>query len=169
MSKLEITQIEEDRYTQLQFIALDYAREGQTKELEEMIKHGMSVNLCTHKDDSLLMLASYNGNIETAKMLLENGAKIDEVNQRGQTPLEGVCFKGNLEMVQLLLDYGADTGGNAVIYATMFGHKNVLELLKNKGIESTKYKIFGLKVEWLASMTSRVRKLFSPKEAMTVA
>jgi ankyrin repeat protein len=160
MSKIEITEIEEERYAQLQSMALDYAREGEKNELEAMLKHGMNVNLCTHKDDTLLMLASYNGNVETAKMLLEYGAKIDRVNQRGQTPLEGVCFKGYLEMVQLLLDYGASTDGSAVTYATMFGNKDVVELLKKQGIESSKFRLFGLKIEWIVSITSRIRKLF---------
>ena len=57
---MEISKEEEERYVQLQMMALDFAREGNTQELELMIKHGMSVNLCTHKDDSLLMLATYN-------------------------------------------------------------------------------------------------------------
>jgi len=155
-----ISVAEEDRYAQLQLMALDYAREGETHALEAMIKHGMSVNLCTHKDDSLLMLASYNGHIETAQMLLERAADIDRINQRGQTPLEGVCFKGNLEMVQLLLNYGASTDGNAVTYATMFGNKDVVALLKRQGIDSAKYRLLGLKIEWIVSITSMVRKLF---------
>jgi ankyrin repeat protein len=155
-----ISVAEEDRYAQLQLMALDYAREGDTSGLKAMIQHGLSVNLCTHKDDSLLMLASYNGNVKTVKMLLDSGAKIDEVNQRGQTPLEGVCFKGNIEMVKLLLDYGASTDGNAVTYAIMFGNKEVVELLKKQGINNEKLRFLGLNIEWIVSITSRVRALF---------
>ncbi len=163
-----ISRVEEDRYAQLQLMALDYAREGEIDELKAMLQHGLSVNLCTHKDDSLLMLATYNGHIETAKMLLELGAKIDRVNQRGQTPLEGVCFKGNLEMVQLLLNHGASTDGNAVTYATMFGNKSVLGLLKKQGINSAKTRLFGLKVEWIVSITSRLRQLLKSDERLSV-
>ncbi|HID93958.1 MAG TPA: ankyrin repeat domain-containing protein [bacterium (Candidatus Stahlbacteria)] len=155
-----ISVAEEDRYAQLQLMALDYAREGKTNELQAMIKHGMSVNLLTHKDDSLLMLASYNGHIKTAKMLLEYGANIDKVNQRGQTPLEGVCFKGNLEMVQLLLDHGASPEGNAVTYAIIFGNRDVLELLKRHGVDSKNFTLLGLNIEWIVALTTKVRKFF---------
>ena len=116
-------------------MALDFAREGNTKELEKMINYGMSVNLSTLKEDSLLMLASYNGNIETTKMLIESGANIDQINQRGQTPLEGVCFKGNLELVKLLIESGANFEGKAIIYASMFGHKDIVKYLHEKSME----------------------------------
>lgn len=154
-----ITRIEEDRYAQLQLIALDYAREGDTYGLEKMISHGMNVNLCTHKDDSLLMLASYNGNVQTAKMLLDYGARVDQVNQRGQTPLEGVCFKGNLEMVQLLLDYGASTEGHALAYAAMFGNKDVVKVLMERAGGNAKARFLGLKIEWLVSITSTIKNI----------
>jgi ankyrin repeat protein len=154
-----ISRFEEDRYAELQCLALEYAREGECDNLELMLKHGMSVNLNTHKDDTLLMLASYNGNIETVEMLLHYGAEIDRVNQRGQTPLEGVCFKGSLEIVKLLIKHGAKTDGNAIMYATLFGNKEVVDLLKKQDIKNLKYKLWGIKTEWIVFMTSRIRKL----------
>lgn len=51
------------------------------------------------------MLATYNGQLETSRMLLENGAEVDRRNDRGQTPLGGVAFKGYTEVAQLLLDH----------------------------------------------------------------
>jgi len=158
-----ISRFEEDRYAELQRMALEYAREGECDNLELMIKHGMSVNLSTHKDDSLLMLASYNGNIATAKMLLHYGAEIDRVNQRGQTPLEGVCFKGYLEMVKLLVDHGAKTDGTAMMYATLFGNKEVVDLLKKQDIKNLQYKLWGIKTEWIVFITSHIRKLLHRK------
>ena len=122
---------DEERYAQLQGMALDFARMGNTIELEKMINHGMSVNLKTLKDDSLIMLASYNGNIDTVKMLINHKADIDAINQRGQTPLEGVCFKGNLEIVKLLIDSGATNNNKALMYASMFGNKDVFDYLKS--------------------------------------
>lgn len=58
------------------------------------------------------MLAAYNNSYESAKMLLEKGAKVDEKNDRGQTPLAGVCFKGYLPMCELLVKYGANIDEN---------------------------------------------------------
>ena len=158
-----ITKEEEERYAKLQSMALDFAREGNTKELELMIRHGISVNLCTHKDDSLLMLATYNGHFETSKMLLKNGADIDRINQRGQTPLEGVCFKGNLDMVKLLVANGAKVNRNAFIYATMFGNKDVLRFLKEKNVHSIKYKLLTFPSELIVLLTSGLKKLFISK------
>ena len=160
MSKVEVTQIEEDRYGQLQLMALDYAREGETSNLEVMIKHGLSVNLCTHKDDTLLMLAAYNGNVGTAKMLIENGASLDQKNERGQTPLEGVCFKGNLEMVKLLVENTATIHKNAIIYASIFGHKEIVNYLKDKGDDKNRLTFFGASMLTLVTIISKIKKLF---------
>ena len=156
----EVSKEEEERYAELQMIALDLAREGNTSELEYMLDYGMSVNLCTHKDDSLLMLASYNGNYETTKMLIDKGADIERRNQRGQTPLEGVCFKGNLEIVKLLVENGANVEGNAIIYATMFGNKDIVSYLKEQNLDRKNVKIWGVNVDIIASITSKVRYLF---------
>lgn len=139
-------------------MALDFARDAETQKLESMLKHGLSPNLCTHKDDSLLMLATYNGNLETSKMLLNFGADINKVNQRGQTPLEGVCFKGNLEMVKLLIKNGAKSDGNAIVYATIFGNMEIVNYLQQS---SSKKKILGINIKLIVKITSKIKKLFS--------
>ncbi|WP_324172731.1 ankyrin repeat domain-containing protein [Sulfurimonas sp.] len=157
---MNITKEEEQRYLELQLTALDFAREGKTKELSSMIKHGMSVNLCTHKDDSLLMLATYNGNFETSKMLLSYDVDINKINLRGQTPLEGVCFKGNIDIVKLLVENGANSDGKAIIYATIFGNKDIVEYLKKHGSKSLKNNILGIKIELIALMIFKLKKLF---------
>lgn len=66
------------------------------------------MKLGDHRGNTLLMLASYNGNVETTGMLLEHGAEVDSRNDRGQTPLGGVAFKGCEEIVALLLEHDAD-------------------------------------------------------------
>ena len=130
--KTDISQEEERRYEQLQIIALDYARTGEKKELEKMISAGMSVNLTTHKEDSLLMLASYNGNYQTCKMLISYKARLNQKNQRGQTPLEGVCFKGYLNIVKLLVENKAEVNSKAIMYASIFGNIDIVKYLKSK-------------------------------------
>jgi len=64
------TEAEEERYASLQQIALDFARKGETEPLVEMIHHGLPVNLADARGNSLLMLASYNGNTETTECCL---------------------------------------------------------------------------------------------------
>ncbi len=156
---MEISQEEEQRYAELQEIALDFAREGSRTELENMIRHGLSVNLSTHKDDSLLMLATYNGHYETSKMLISNGSDLDRVNMRGQTPLEGVCFKGNLKIVQLLVESGAKITDSAMVYAAIFGNKEILDYLKKNAQSKSKEKILGISMSFIASFVKKIRSI----------
>jgi len=155
-----ITKEEEDRYAELQLMSLDFARQGNTVELKKMLDAGMSVNLCTHKNDSLVMLSSYKGHLETTKMLVEKGADINKINARGQTPLDGVCFKGNLDMVKLLVDNGAKIDGNPIIFATIFGNKDIVDYLKEQGIHKKSLKIYGVNVDTISSFTNWIRSLF---------
>src|SRR5260370_42143060 len=102
------TEAEEGRYATLQQMALDFARNGETEPLVEMIRHGLPVNLADAKGNSLLMLASYNGEVETTRMLIGHGAEVDRRNDPSQTPLGGAAFEGDEEIVALLIAHGAD-------------------------------------------------------------
>ena len=149
---MEATEQELKRYEELQVFALDFARQGKTVDLKAMLEAGMSVNLTDHKGNTLLMLASYNGNFETTKMLLEYKAVVDRKNDRGQTPLAGVCFKGYFDIVKILVEAGANIhensgmGTTAITFASMFGHTKIVEYLnkqnKNIGFKSKLYLIF---------------------------
>jgi len=163
---MEISKEEEQRYVELQKIALDFARAGETKELEKMIKHGLSSNLLTQKDDSLLMLATYNGNLETSKMLLENGANIDQANQRGQTPLEGVCFKGSLDIVKLLVENGAKISNSSLVYASIFGHKEIFEYLKKQSKAENKRSFLSIGMWFIVSIASKIKKIYKSLKAL---
>lgn len=137
--QIATTQAEEKRYAELQQMALDFARHGETDSLAAMLDHGLPVNLADAKGNSLLMLASYNENLETSRMLLEHGASVDCRNDRGQTPLGGVAFKGYEEIAAVLLDHGADIdadnggGMTPLMFAAMFGRAKVVEQLKTRG------------------------------------
>ncbi|MDR1615371.1 MAG: ankyrin repeat domain-containing protein [Campylobacteraceae bacterium] len=126
------------RYEELLAIAVDFARYGQTKELESMIRAKLPVNLKDHKGNTLLMLAAYNGNRDTVKMLIDMGADVNLKNDRGQTPLAGVCFKGYIDIVKLLVENGADInedngfGMKAIMFASMFGNYDIVKYLAGK-------------------------------------
>lgn len=136
---MPLTDVEEKRYAELQLVALECARHGDTETLDGMLRHGLPANLSDTKGQSLLMLASYHGHLETARLLLEHDAEVDRRNDRGQTPLGGVSFKGYEDLAALLLDHGADidadNGGGAtpLMLATMFGRTGVADLLKRRG------------------------------------
>lgn len=134
-----LTPEEEARYAELQCMALDFARQGETEELEKMIRAGLPVNLSDHKGNTLLMMAAYYDQADTVKMLLRYGADVDRRNDRGQTPLGGVSFKGYTRIAEILLEHGADPnadnggGSTPLTYATMFGRLEVADLLIRKG------------------------------------
>ncbi len=144
---MEATSDEIKRYEELQVFALDFARTGKTQDLKAMLQYGMPVNLCDHKGNSLIMLASYNGNFETTVMLVDFGAEVDKKNDRGQTPLAGVCFKGYIDIVKVLVKAGANIyenngmGTTPIMFASMFGNSEIVKFLdeQNSGFKSKIY------------------------------
>ena len=144
---MEATADELKRYEELQVFALDFARQGKTEDLKAMLQAGMPVNLCDHKGNSLIMLASYNGNFETTVMLVDFGAEVDKKNDRGQTPLAGVCFKGYIDIVKVLVKAGANIyenngmGTTPIMFASMFGNSEIVKFLdeQNSGFKSKIY------------------------------
>ena len=166
MNDFTLEHNEEDGYAYLQNMALVFAREGETKALESMIEGRINVDLCSHKGDSLLMLSTYNGNIECSQMIINNGASLDKRNDRDQTPLGVVAFKGDIEMVKLLLDNGADVnaenggGKTPLMFAAMFGHKKVVDYLISRGADVNSQTFMGVSVLGITRITGGIRKLF---------
>lgn len=136
-----------DRYNELQIIASDFARKGMTEDLRMMLGSGMSADLCDNKGNSLLMLSSYNGNLETTELLILFGADVDKKNDRGQTPLAGACFKGYLDIVKVLVKAGANIyenngmGTTPIMFASIFGNYEIVKYL-NRQDNSFKSKVY---------------------------
>lgn len=166
MDDVSLNHEEHERYIELQLMALDFARNGDSDILESMIRAGLSVDLSDEKGNTLLMLSSYRGNVSTTRMLLDQYAQVDKRNDRGQTPLGGVCFKGNLKLAKLLLNNGADInadnggGKTPLMFAAMFGHKEIVEYLIEKGADTQTQTFFGMSAYSLAKVTGGVRNLF---------
>ena len=64
-------------------------------------------------DTILFHSASYHGNIEMVRMLLQHGVKSNEMNYRGETALHLVSrgrydSKGSIRVARLLLEHGVD-------------------------------------------------------------
>lgn len=114
----------------------DLARDGTTATLQQYLSAGIPKNLTNSSGDTLLMLASYHGHAETARMLLENGADANVLNARGQSPIAGAVFKGYDAVVRALYEGGADINlgqPNAVDCARMFKRDSCLKLF---GVEA---------------------------------
>jgi ankyrin repeat protein len=168
------TEAEEQRYAELQQIALNHARHGETVSLAAMLDHGLPVNLADTKGQSLLMLAGYNGNLETTRLLLARGATVDQRNDRGQTPLGGAAFKGHVEIVALLLAHGADIdadnggGMTPIMFAAMFGRTRVVEQLKAHGASLKHRNCLGISAGLMARLSRWLTRIFRRRELQPV-
>lgn len=66
------------------------------------------------------MVASTLGRLEIAEYLLDQGQKIDDKSQNGETALSRACYYNRLEMVKLLISRGASMEGKDLLGATPF-------------------------------------------------
>ncbi|KAK6432795.1 hypothetical protein LTR95_011033 [Oleoguttula sp. CCFEE 5521] len=106
------------------------ARTGDTPLLTQYITAGIPPNLTNSSGDTLLMLASYHNHLSTVEMLIEKGADVDAVNDRGQSILAGAVFKGFEEVVEVLVQAGAGTRvgkPTAVETAVLFRREGMLD------------------------------------------
>ncbi|ESU26997.1 hypothetical protein FLJC2902T_23380 [Flavobacterium limnosediminis JC2902] len=113
----------------------DIARKGTVSEMKSVIGENPAlINSVNKEGYSLLVLATYRGNNEVARYLIENGAEINGTSNYG-SPLMAAVVKGNLEIAKLLLEHKADTsvadqsGNTALIYAVIFKKYDIVDLL----------------------------------------
>lgn len=71
-------------------------------------------------------------------MLLTWGAKVDQRNDRGQTPLGGVAFKGNyIRICKVLVEAGAKVSRQwwdaLIMFLALFGRVDVVQYLQRSG------------------------------------
>lgn len=115
-------------------------------------------NIRDGKGNTLLMLASYNGQLEMTRVLLENGANPQIANDMGQIPLAGAAFKGNKEMARILIEHGADVnarmpdGKTALMFAAMFNQLEIIDLFVEKGADISLKSADGATAETMAQM-----------------
>lgn len=94
---------------------------------------------------------------EIVSLLLERGAKIDQVDERGWTALERACSlmqsdPDAYEIASILVDAGADISASSSTHsgpleaAARHGHLNMVELLLNKGVNDERQRQSALQV-----------------------
>ena len=85
-----------------------------------------------------LFLACCNGQVDAARLLLDNGADVHRRDSRNTTPLSLAAYYGPIEVVQLLLDSGADAdlnvadedGDTPIANAKAAGNASIVALLE---------------------------------------
>jgi ankyrin repeat protein len=98
-------------------------------------------NLSQHKRNKILFEASYKGQIDIVKLLIETGADINAKNYNGyeSTPLMYALVAEHLEVVKLLIKAGANVnakniwGETALFLASRKGYEDIIKILIEVG------------------------------------
>ena len=73
-----------------------------------LVRAGADTKAHNPKGWTPLMAASWAGNTDVVKVLLDGGADVDAADEFGRRSLQGAAGNGNLEIVKLLLAKGAN-------------------------------------------------------------
>lgn len=116
-----------------------------------LIEAGADVNARNSSEDGrftpLIANAKNHGNVDFLRLLIENGANLDDVNKHGYTALAGASSEGSYEAVEYLLSVGANIESEKeeettpLLAACIYGDLEVAKLLLEKGanIEARNY------------------------------
>lgn len=114
---------------------LQAADSGKVNIIRKLIKEGVNINAQDTKGRTATMIATYNNDIETAKVLIEAGADVNIQDNMKNNPFLYAGAEGYIELLKLTIDAGADPaitnryGGTALIPASEHGYVDVVKLL----------------------------------------
>jgi hypothetical protein len=111
--------------------------------IEDLLNEGLDVNGMNERGWSALMIAASKGNMEILKLLIENGAALDDKNhQGGQTALIFAAHWGHADVVRHLIAKGAnlnmqmDDGWTALIDSISRDNLEVAKILIESGADT---------------------------------
>ncbi|KAJ8600232.1 hypothetical protein CTAYLR_001964 [Chrysophaeum taylorii] len=116
------------------------AQRGETTALERAIQQGSDLNE-TDGDWFPLMMGVASNQSEVVKLLLGNGAKVDQTDEQGVSSLALAVQESHVECMRLLLEHGADVhqvntvGTPPLVLAAHTGNIEVVELLLEHGAD----------------------------------
>jgi len=111
------------------------------------------------KDESALMLAALDGNLELCETLINMDA---DINKPGWTPLHYAATNSRLDVMRLLLDKFAyidaasPNGSTPLMMAAMYGNSSAVKLLLEAGADPTIKNQLGLTAIDFAQQVKRV-------------
>ncbi|MDD3050639.1 MAG: S1 RNA-binding domain-containing protein [Candidatus Cloacimonetes bacterium] len=121
---------------------MDAALYGLTDEVRKSIDNGADVDARDEIDNTALVWAASNNNLEIVDLLLQNGANVNSRNSIGWTPLISAANNGNVETVKLLVKYNVDAnardggGLTALMFACLKDHEEIVKLLLEAGADT---------------------------------
>lgn len=133
---------------------VDAIKVGDIESLKEMLDCGLDVNSKNY-EISLLSFASFKGNEEMVKMLMERGADVNLKSEVGSTALINSARSGNKTILEMLINNGADVnaqesdGRTALMYAAWGNRTEIFKMLLAAGADvSLKDKNGDTALEW---------------------
>jgi len=129
-----------DKVTPL-FLAAFCGFSGLAKHL--IITHAPDVNAGYVRDYTPLHGASSSGQVDSARVLLDNGAHVNAQDSHDFTPLHYTSSNGHLKVAHLLLERGANSKGRTneqdtpLCKASQYGHLEMVRVLLDHGADVT--------------------------------
>lgn len=108
-----------------------------------LINNGADINVKNSEGKTPLSIAIDNNNVDMVRLLLNHGAKINEITDRytGRTEFFSAMRVGSISLVELLLQKGANinaldsNGMPPLASALWYKRKDIVELLINRGAD----------------------------------
>ncbi|MBU2898630.1 ankyrin repeat domain-containing protein [Vibrio hepatarius] len=127
----------EQEYQSLVGLFFDAARVGDNEVLETFVSQGFPIDQRNNQSYTALMVAAYQGNKDSVRLLLDSGANACLQDKRGNTALMGALIKREISIARDL--YQAEcspelrnkAGLNLQEFAQVFGQSKVLQSLHN--------------------------------------
>ncbi len=102
------------------------------------------VKYSKNKNEKMTLLnAVHQQNLHVVKMLIGNGADLDQQNERGRTPLMIATYNNDLDIAKVLIETGADVNiqddmqNSPFLYAAEEGYLEILQLATKAGADPT--------------------------------
>lgn len=127
---------------------LKATKENDSKLVADLIKKGVALNVYNEKDQTPLMIAANQGDLDIARQLLKAGALINQASTYGHTALSYAISGAsrNLQMVQLLVEHGANINDKVLkkdgfytfrplVQAVIYGQLDIAKFLLEKGAQ----------------------------------
>ncbi len=89
--------------------------------------------------DSILLEASESGNLESVQQVLDQGANVSVIDDRGMMPIHWASLRGHGQIVLALLDRKANVNSTnsaewtPIMHASFEGHVEIVKLLLDRG------------------------------------